>query len=138
MSKRVYQNVIITESVAGEDPYSAASFGTFKPDYALSEADYLRLKNGKSRFLDWVSKSYLLAIGYGVSLLAKWMTPTAEGRSQVVTNEWILLGSLLGVSIGFDLLCRRLFPNEHKTVMETIDTHFKNAPKSRQNIKRQK
>jgi hypothetical protein len=136
MDKTIYNNEVVTETVVARNPFSGATVATFKEDYALSEVSYMKLKNGKSHWLNLAPGMFGVTLGYGFSLMPKLIARFTEGKSQVTLNEWLVFGIAIALSIVLYFVGPSVFPSDFKVVMKDIGDHFKNAPQSRQSVKR--
>lgn len=136
MTKTVYENEIITQTVMTEDLLTGVSIGTFQADFPLCEADFLRLKGAGSPFVTWSLNILFATIGYAMSILPKFISELTDKQEKVSQSEWIVL--MIGL-----LLCAILFiiskliPNERSELLNRMAQHFKSAPKSRQFVRGQ-
>lgn len=134
MAEQIYKNKVITQTVIAENLLTDTSVGTWQEDYPLREVDFVHIKNGKPITYIWANSILLTTFGFGLNLLAKWLSPTNDNVTQITNGEWIAFGcGVAAATILYIIGC--LAPNERKTVMNDIENHFKNAPKSRQAVK---
>jgi hypothetical protein len=137
MPKTIYNNEIITSTLATPDLLSGTIIGTFQEDYRLCEADYLRLKTSKPVTLGWANGILLATLGYGLSLIPKLFDKLTGKPVEIAIGEWLTL--LIGICLSILLyLIGLALPNDRKAVMKEIENHFKSAPKSRQIIRENK
>jgi len=137
MLKTIYNNEIISSTLATPTLLSGTIIGTFQEDYRLCEADYLRLKTSKPVTLGLATTIFLSSLGYGISLIPKFLDKLTGKSVEFAIGEWLPLSigmilSLLLYIIGLAL------PNDRKAVMKEIENHFKQAPKSHQIIRENK
>ena len=133
----VYENQVITQTVMTENLFTGVSIGTFQEDFQLCEADFLRLKNEGTPLTSWSLNVFFAAIGYGLSILPKWISEIAGKPEKVSQSEWAVLAISLVVSLVLFIL-GKIFSNEKKELLNRMAQHFKSAPKSRQFIRGQK
>ena len=135
MSKVVYKNETITHSVEPDNLLTGMTVGTLQEDFPLNEGDFLRLKMNQVATTTWAVNFLFATIGYGISIVPKWLSELAGQPNQVSQAEWMTL--LFGVVIALIIYgIGFLLPNERKSTMKKIEQHFNNAPKSRQVIRR--
>jgi len=134
MTEQIYKDKVITQTIIAENLLTGTSVGTWQEDYPLREVDFVHIKNGKPITYIWANSVLLTTFGFGLNLLAKWFPRTNDNIAQITNGEWIAFGGGIAASIILYII-GRLLPNERKTVMNDIDSHFKNAPKSRQAVK---
>jgi hypothetical protein len=137
MTTNAYEHQVITRTISGAtDLLSGEMIGTLQANYPMTEADFLRLKNGRVATRDWASGIFLLVIGFAFNIVPK-LLPVFAGRPPEVTpSEWITIG--IGLLISLALWAVGLtMPNERKKVMRTIETHFEAAPKTQTIIRAQ-
>ena len=137
MAEGTYENQVITQTVVTENLFTGVSIGTFQEDFQLCEADFLRLKNDGTPLSTWSTNILFAAIGYGISILPKWLSEMAGKPEKVSQAEWIALAASLAVSLVI-FLVGKLMPNEKKDLLSKMAQHFKSAPKSRQFVRGQK
>lgn len=137
MAEGTLENQVITQTVVTEDLFTGLAIGTIQEDFQLCEADFLRLKNDGTPLSTWSTNILFAAIGYGISILPKWISELAGKPEKVSQAEWIALAASLAISLVLFLI-GRLMPNEKKDLVSRMAQHFKSAPKSRQLIRGQK
>lgn len=136
MTKNVYENEVIRETLETGNLLTGMSIGTLQADYLLCEADFLRLKGEGSVFVTWSLNVLFATIGYAMSILPKWISELAGKPEKISSSEWTAFA--LGLVISFILfLLSKVMPNEKKELLNRISQHFKSAPKSRQLIRGQ-
>jgi len=106
--------------------------------FYLTEADFIRLKNGRPKIFDWANALLLASLGFALSLLAKFIV----GLVSTESPQWHIW-EFVALSIGFLLavilyVLGRLLPNEGKRVMGDIEKHFRTAPRSKQPLREKK
>jgi hypothetical protein len=136
IKKTRYTNENITEPLQTNDIFSDGYlFATVQADYSLSATDYMMLKNGWVSLYAWSLNIFLATFGYAMSVMPKFLSGEMAYKLEALSKgEWNTLGAgsalaLLIFAVGF------FMPNEKKQVMRAIDKHFKNAPKSRQQVR---
>jgi hypothetical protein len=134
MAEDTYANQVITQTVVTENLFTGVSIGTFQEDFQLCEADFLRLKNDGTALSTWSMNILFAAIGYGISILPKWISEIAGKPEKVSQAEWAALAAGLAVSLAL-LLVGKFIPNEKKDLLSRMAKHFKSAPKSRQFVR---
>lgn len=137
MAEGIYENQVITQTVMTENLFTGFSIGTFQEDFQLCEADFLRLKNDGTPLTTWSQNILFAAIGYGISILPKWISQIAGKPESVSQSEWAALFAGLAVSLALFLI-GKLIPNEKKDLSSRMAQHFKSAPKTRQFVRGQK
>jgi hypothetical protein len=134
MTEQIYKDKVITQTVIAEDLLTGTSVGTWQEDYPLREVDFVHIKNGKPITYIWANSILLTSFGFGLNLLAKSFPQTDSNITPVTKGEWIAFGCGIAISVILYIIgC--MLPNERKKVMNDIEDHFKNAPKSRQAMK---
>lgn len=137
MSDGVYRNQVITHTVVTENLFTGVSIGTFQEDFQLCEADFLRLKNEGTPLNTWSMNILFASIGYGMSILPKWISEITGKAEKVSQSEWAALAGCLSISLVL-FLASKLCSNEKKDLLNRMAKHFKSAPKTRQFIRGQK
>jgi len=137
MPDSVYENQVITHTVMTENLFTGVSIGTFQEDFQLCEADFLRLKNEGTALNTWSLNILFASIGYGMSILPKWISELAGKPEKVSQSEWAALAGCLAVSLVL-FIASKFFSNEKKNLLHRMAQHFKSAPKTRQFIRGQK
>ena len=131
MSSLVSNQALTETIVLSEDPLSGAKFGSFQVDFPLCEADYVRLRHGDT-WLSRISAGVLSgAIGFGISILPKFISQNSGGKESVSMPEWQAF-AWVTVSGGIALAISFFLPNEKKKVLSRIAKHFKSEPRTRQ------
>jgi len=134
MTEQIYKDKVITQTVLADDLLTGTSVGTWQEDYPLREVDFVHIKHGKPITYIWATSILLTTFGFGLNLLAKWYSQTNNEISQITNGEWIAFGCGVFFSVILYVIGLML-PNERKKVMNNIESHFKDAPKSRQAVK---
>jgi hypothetical protein len=137
MTDGVYENQVITHTVTTGSLFTGVSIGTLQEDFQLCEADFLRLKNEGTPLTSWSLNILFAAIGYGLSILPKWISEIAGKPEKVSQSEWAVLAISLTASLLF-FIVGKFIPNEKKDLLNQMSQHFKSAPKTRQLIREQK
>lgn len=137
MPDGVYENQVITQTVMTENLFTGVSIGTFQEDFQLCEADFLRLSNEGTALTTWSLNILFASIGYGMSILPKWISDLAGKPEKVSQSEWTVLAGCLAVSLVL-FLASKFVSNEKKELLNRMTQHFKSAPKTRQFIRGQK
>ena len=83
MPDGVYENQVITHTVMAANVFTGVSIGTFQEDFQLCEADFLRLRNEETALTTWSLNILFASIGYGMSILPKWISEIA-GKTEKV------------------------------------------------------
>lgn len=135
MPDGVYENQVITQTVMTENLFTGLSIGTFQEDFQLCEADFLRLRNEGTALTTWSLNILFASIGYGMSILPKWISEIAGKAEKVSQSEWAALGLAASLVL---FLTSKFIPNEKKELLKRMDQHFKSAPKTRQFVREQK
>lgn len=138
MTQEIYENQVITQTlVTQENLLTGVAIGTFQEDFQLCEADFLRLKSEGSAMATWSLNILFASIGYGMSILPKWISEISGKPEKVTQSEWAVLA--LGIAVSAVLfVINKLIPNEKKALLSRMDQHFKSAPKSRQFVRGKK
>lgn len=132
MTQSIYNNETLTESVQAEGLLTAPTVGTWQEDFNLSEADFVRLKSGKPVTFNWANSILLTSIGWGFNILSKWFPTFKDPAVQSKITDGEIYTLVAGCSLALILyLIGLTMPNDRKTVMKSIETHFKNAEKSK-------
>ena len=134
MTEQIYKGKVITQTVIAKDLLTDTSVGTWQEDYPLREVDFVHIKIGKPTTYIWANSILLTTFGFGLNLLAKWYSQTDSNMPKITNGEWIAFGCGVFISASLYFIGLKL-PNERKKVMNDIENHFKNAPKSRQAVK---
>jgi len=137
MSEGVYENQVITHTVMTENLFTGVSIGTFQEDFQLCEADFLRLKNDGTPLTSWSLNIFFASIGYGMSILPKWISEISGKTEKVSQSEWAVLALGLAMSLLL-FIVGKFIPNEKKELLNRMTQHFKSAPKKRQFVREQK
>ena len=138
MTEGIYENQVITHTlVTQENLLTGVSIGTFQEDFQLCEADFLRLKSEGSPMATWSLNILFASIGYGMSILPKWISEISGKAEKVTQSEWAALA--LGIAVSVVLFTiNKFIPNEKKELLNRMSQHFKSAPKTRQFVRGQK
>lgn len=137
MPDGVYENQVITQTVMTENLFTGISIGTFQEGFQLCEADFLRLRNEGTALTTWSLNILFASIGYGMSILPKWISEIAGKAEKVSQSEWAALAACLAASLVLFLISK-FISNEKKELLKRMDQHFKSAPKTRQFVREQK
>lgn len=137
MTHGVFENQVITQTLVTKNLFNGVSIGTFQEDFQLSEADFLRLKNEGTPLSTWSLNILFAVIGFGMSILPKWIAEIAGKPEKVSQSEWAALLAGLVLSIAL-LLIGKFLPNEKKELLRRMNKHFKSAPKTRHFVRGQK
>jgi len=133
----IYANQVITQTVMTENLFTGVSIGTFQEDFQLCEADFLRLRNEGTALTIWSLNILFASIGYGMSILPKWISDLTGKPEKVSQSEWATLAVCLAVSLVL-FIVSKFVSNEKKELLNRMAQHFKSAPKTRQIIRGQK
>lgn len=136
MTDGVFENKVITQTVMAANMFTGVSIGTFQEDFQLCEADFLRLRNEGTALTTWSVNFLFASIGYGMSILPKWISEIAGKPERVTQSEWAVLAIGVLVSLAF-FIVSKFIPNEKKELFNRMSEHFKSAPKTRQFIRGQ-
>ena len=137
MTEGKFENQVITQTVRTENLFTGVSIGTFQEDFQLCEADFLRLKNEGSPLSTWSLNILFASIGFGMSILPKWISEISGKPEKVSQSEWAVLA--IGIAISALLfIVNKAMPNEKKKLLNRMAHHFKSAPKTRQFVRGQK
>ena len=131
MPEGVYENRVITQTVMTENLFTGVAIGTFQEDFQLCEADFLRLRNEGTALTTWSQNILFASIGYGMSILPKWISELAGKPEKVSQSEWAALAGCLAVSFAF-FIASKFVSNEKKVLLNRMAEHYKSAPKTRQ------
>lgn len=132
MTQGVLQNQVITDTVvAQESLLTGVAIGTFQEDFRLCEADFLRLKSDDSKLTIWSQNILFASIGYGMSILPKWIAEISGKAEKVSQIEWAVLA--IGVSFSLALsVINRFIPNEKNRATQqngsTLQISTEDAP----------
>jgi hypothetical protein len=138
MTEGIYENQVITHTlVTQENLLTGVSIGTFQEDFQLCEADFLRLKSEGSPMATWSLNILFASIGYGMSILPKWISEISGKAEKVTQSEWAALALCIAVSVVLFTI-NKFIPNEKKELLNRMSQHFKSAPKTRQLVRGQK
>ena len=131
MTSRVSNQTLTETVVLSEDPLTGAKFGSFQVDFLLCEADYVRLRHGDT----WLTRIsigiFTGAIGFGISILPKFISQNSGGKESVSIPEWQAFAWVAAIG-GITLATSFFLPNEKKKVLSRIANHFKSEPRTRQ------
>lgn len=137
MTEGTLENQVITQTVVTENILTGGSIGTFQEDFQLCEADFLRLRNEGSLFSAWSLNILFATIGFGMSILPKWISEISGKLEKVSQGEWVTF--FAGMVVSALLFCINKFvPNEKKELLNRMAVHFKSAPRTRQFIQGKK
>ena len=128
--KKTIQNKSFVSSFEVEKEYK--SLLSYQEDFPLCEADYLRLKSGKSKFT-YISQSiFLTTVGYFISIIAKLYNIYILDDNSIAVKSWEAITVIIGIlfSILFFVIGKFL-ANDYKKVMNKIKIHFQNEPRRR-------
>lgn len=138
MTQGMFENQVITETlVTRENLLTGVAIGTFQEDFQLCEADFLRLKSEGSLMATWSLNILFASIGYGMSILPKWISEISGKPEKVSQSEWAVLAIGIVISVVFFSI-NKFVPNERKQLLNQMDQHFKSAPKTRQLVRGKK
>ncbi|HCM1322170.1 TPA: hypothetical protein N2907_004514 [Vibrio parahaemolyticus] len=132
MNDEIISNQVRSESLQFSlDVRTEAKINSTQEDFALCEADYLRLRDGKSKGVGVALTFFLTSIGFGISFVSKYVASVvSSGMFTYESWEWI--APLIAGSISLVIyVIYAVIPNEHKKVMKAIESHFKSAPRMR-------
>ena len=107
------------------------SISSTQEDFPLCEADFLRLKTGKSKSLEAAVSFFLASLGGLIVFGAKYLASIWEAKVFVYESwEWIapVIAAFFSVVI---YILSLMFPNDRKRVWKAIEEHFKKAPRIR-------
>ena len=130
----VYKDQVITQTVMTEGLFTGVSIGTFQENFQLCEADFLRLRNEGTALTTWSLNILFASIGYGMSILPKWISELAGRPEKVSQSEWAALAGCLAVSLVL-FFASKFVSNEKKELLNLMAQHFKCAPRTRQFIR---
>ena len=137
MAKGILENQVITQTVITENLFTGVSIGTFQEDFQLCEADFLRLRNEGSTLSTWSLNILFASIGFGMSILPKWISEISGKSEKVSQSEWAVL--FIGIAFSAVLFAvNKFISNEKKELLNRMADHFKSAPKTRQFVRGQK
>ena len=132
MTQGIFENQVITHTlVTQENLLTGVAIGTLQEDFQLCEADFLRLKSDSSPMTTWSLNILFASIGYGMSILPKWISEISGKPEKVSQSEWAVLALGIAVSILL-IVVNKFIPNEKKELLNRMAHHFKSAPKTRQ------
>lgn len=137
MTNNIFKDKVFTHTYEATDILSDTSIGTWQEDYPLTALDFERIKSGTPVTFIWAHSIFLTTIGFGLNLVAKGISTWASVPQTISIGEWAALGIGVLVSIVLYVVGCSL-PNNRKTVMKNIETHFEGAPKRRQAYKEAK
>lgn len=126
----VISNTITSGSSAS---YAGLDFATVQPDFYLSTANFLRLKDDRNIMSTGAKGLAPAFFGYFITLMPKALSDMTGGAEHVSQNEWsiIVCGAVLCLAMA---IIGRVFPSERKKIMKIIETHFETAPVGRQPV----
>jgi hypothetical protein len=131
MTSRVSNQTLTETVVVSEDPLTGAKVGSFQVDFPLCEADYVRLRHGDT----WLSRIsagiFTGAIGFGISILPKFISQNSGGNESVSMPEWQAFAWVTAIG-GIALVISFFLPNEKTKVLSRIGNHFNSEPRTRQ------
>lgn len=137
MTEGIFTNQVITRTVMTENILTGVSIGTFQEDFQLCEADFLRLKNDGSTLSTWSLNILFASIGFGMSILPKWISEISGKPEKVSQSEWATLAAGIAISLLL-FIVNKFIPNEKKELLNRMALHFKSAPKTRQFVREAK
>jgi len=105
-------------------------------DFALCEADYVRLTTRGSKLFDAGVAVLLISLGFGIPIAAKlvsaWWSHTAAE-----VEGWQYWALAIGLIIALALAAiDRLLPNERRKLLREMKEHFKSHPRQRKVMRR--
>lgn len=132
MDDKIISNQLRNESLQFSlNVKTEAKINSTQEDFALCEADYLRLRDGKSKGISVAISFFLTSIGFGISFISKYIAASASKVGFAYEPwEWIAPMVAGGISL-IIYVVYIIIPNEHKEVMKAIELHFKSAPRRR-------
>jgi hypothetical protein len=93
---------------------------SMQEDFLLCEADFVRLKNGKSKASIIAISFFLASIGFGVSFIAKYLASFLDANSfSFETWEWVAPVISSVISLVIYLVCLAI-PNDHTKVRKQL------------------
>lgn len=119
----------LTQPIVVADVLNGESIATLQSVFALTEADFIRLQGGPPTTATLATVIFSGVVGYAISLGPKLEAVLSGGQSQLTGGETKtlvigLVASVVLYGIGYFL------PNERKSVLSRISTHFQNAKAS--------
>ncbi|TVP12697.1 hypothetical protein [Shewanella sp. KCT] len=132
MKDEIISNQVINESLQlSLNVKTEAKISSTQEDFALCEADYLRLRDGKSKGIGVALTFFLTSIGFGISFISKYVA-SVVGNELFAYEPWEWIAPVIAGSASLVIyLFYAAIPNEHKKVMKAIESHFKSAPRRR-------
>ena len=128
---------VITETFSmDEDVNTRPAILISQEPFNLTEADFLRIKGGRTKASGAANGILLTSLGMAFILLLKYLQAKASGGGFTVqVLEWLAPAIGLGIASLLYLL-DRILPNEKKQVMRDIENHFSEAPRTRHLVER--
>ena len=91
----------------------------------------MRRRTPSAIALFWALSTLFASIGYGMSILPKWISEISGKPEKVSQSERAVLALGIAVSILL-IVVNKFIPNEKKELLNRMAHHFKSAPKTRQ------
>lgn len=130
MTDRNFKNAHLTETVVVSGSVSEVVIASLQEDYALNEADYIRLTSEWNSLKGWSVNFFFVTLGYAMSLAPSFFPRNGAIEAMPSNGEVIVLCTSSAITILFYAI-GSFIPNERKTLLKRIGNHFKNAPRSR-------
>lgn len=128
--KKTIENKFFESTLQVENEYK--SLVSYQEDFALCEADYLRIKNRNSKVFNASLTFFLTTAGYLISILAKLYDIYIVGNKSIDLKTWEITTVVLGFLVSLVLyIIGKFLPNDYRKVMNDIKTHFQNEPRKR-------
>ena len=114
-----------------EDVRTEPSIRISQEPFLLCEADFLRLKYGDSKVLTWAGGVLLTFLGMLLIPLAKYILTKITSDKSIIIQSWEWFAPFIGIGIAVLLfIVGKILPNERKQVMNDIEAHFSEAPRT--------
>ena len=128
---QVVEGQTFTETFTANAGRTEPAISSLQADFPLCEADFLRLKHGAPKTLAWSQAIFLAGVGVGFTILGKYIERVIDNTKTPVP-QWELYGFIAAIVLAVVLYLAGLpMKNEKKKVLEDIESHFKNSPRTR-------
>lgn len=136
LDNRTFEDEHLTDTVFVQHLLTGVAIGTFQADYPLCEVDFLHIQRNDSSLSAWAFNAVFATGGYLLSIGPKWFGQLAGKPEHVSAAEWTVLAIAVAITILLYALSP-FVPSQKKKTMKKISKHFRDAPKSRQAIRRE-
>ncbi|WMW65737.1 hypothetical protein [Nitratidesulfovibrio liaohensis] len=101
-------------------------------DYALCEADFVRLKNGKSSCSDFAINTLISGVGAVILVGAKLFMKIVDGQDIKIEKYEIYVVLMIAAVSLVLFLIGQILPSEKSRVLKDMERHFCKATRTRE------